>query len=143
MTKPSKNKYVKVAHISEKKFRQIVKSFCIDLTAQDTSSLTGISRNTVNKYFNKIRNVICSLTLLQESFSGEIELDESYFGARRVRGKRGRGAAGKTPVFGLLKRDGNVYVEIVDNCSKDQLMPIIQGKVLEGSTLHTDGRTSL
>ena len=59
------------------------------------------------------------------------ELDESYFGAKRIRGKRGRGAAGKTPVFGLLKRDGSVYVEIVKNCSKEQLMPIIQGKILE------------
>ena len=42
-------------------------------------------------------------------FSGEIEIDESYFGAKRVRGKRGRGAANKTPVFGMLKRDGKVY----------------------------------
>lgn len=73
------------------------------------------------------------------SSKGEFELDESYFGAKRVRGKRGRGAAGKTPVFGLLKRNGNVYVQIVKNCSKEQLIPIIQGKILEGSTIHTDG----
>jgi transposase len=75
--------------------------------------------------------------LRQVKISGEFELDESYFGARRVRGKRGRGAAGKTPVFGLLKRDGKVLVEIVKNCSKAQLMPIIQGHILEGSTIHT------
>jgi transposase-like protein len=42
-------------------------------------------------------------------------------------------------VFGLLKRDGNVYVQIVKNCSKAELMPIIEGKILEGSTIHTDG----
>jgi len=66
-------------------------------------------------------------------------LDESYFGAKRVRGKKGRGAAGKTPVFGLLKRDGRVYVEVVKNCTKEQLMPIIQGKILEGSIINTDG----
>ena len=58
---------------------------------------------------------------------------------RRIRGKRGRGAAGKTPVFGLLKRDGNVYVSIVQNCSKEEIMPIIEGKIIEGSTIHTDG----
>ena len=74
-----------------------------------------------------------------EVISGEIELDESYFGARRVRGKRGRGAAGKTPVFGLLKRDGKVFVAIVKNCSREELIPIIQGRVLEGSKIHTDG----
>ena len=57
-------------------------------------------------------------------------------------GKRGRWAAGKTPVFGLLKRNWNVYVTIVPDCSKDSLMPIIQGKVLEGSTVNSDGWTS-
>ena len=70
---------------------------------------------------------------------GEFELYESYFGTKRVRGKRGRGAAGKTPVFGLLKRNGKVFVTVVPNCSKDVLMPIIQGKILEGATIHTDG----
>ena len=79
----------------------------------------------------------------KEKFSGEFELDESYFEAKRVRGKRGRGATGKTPVFGVLKRDGGVYVEIVENCTKQQLMPIIQGKILEGSTIYTDGFQSL
>ena len=58
---------------------------------------------------------------------GEFELDESCFGARRVRGKKGRGAAGKTPVFGLLKSDGKVFMTIVPNYSKKELMPIIQG----------------
>ena len=67
------------------------------------------------------------------------KFDKSYFGAKRIRGKRGRGAAGKTPVFGVLKRDGKVYVEIVKNCTREQLMPIIQGKILEGSTINTDG----
>ncbi len=40
----------------------------------------------------------------------EGEADESYFGGRR-KGKRGRGAAGKVPVFGLLKRNGKVYTD--------------------------------
>ena len=71
--------------------------------------------------------------------SGVFEVDESYFGAKRVRGKRGRGAAGKTPVFGLLKRNGKVFVTVVRDCTKESLMPIIQGKVLEGSTVHSDG----
>ena len=38
-----------------------------------------------------------------ELLAGEVEADESYFGGRR-KGKRGRGAAGKVPVFGLLMR---------------------------------------
>jgi len=70
---------------------------------------------------------------------GEFEADESYFGARRVRGKRGCRAAGKTLVFGLLKRCGKMFVKAVENYSKEELMPVIQGKVLEGSVINTDG----
>lgn len=134
-----RNRYIKRSHISEKKFREILKYFCYDETANKTAIYTGISRNTINKIFEKIRKKIFLSLMKEEKFSGEFELDESYFGAKRVRGKKGRGAAGKTPVFGLLKRDGKVYVEIVKNCSKEQLMPIIQGKILEGSTINTDG----
>jgi transposase len=98
----------------------------------------------VNKIYSQIRQKILLCTNSeQEKFSGELELDESYFGAKRVRGKRGRGAAGKTPVFGLLKRDGKVFVQIVKNCTRSELMPIIQGKILEGSTINTDGKESL
>ena len=137
-----KNKYKKVAHFSEAKFRQILKCFALDLTASDASSLTGISRNSINHLFFQIRIRIFHLTqheIHSNKTSGIFECDESYFGAKRIRGKKGRGAAGKTPVFGLLKRKDAVYVKIVDNCSKEQLMPIIQGKVLEGSTINTDG----
>lgn len=55
-------------------------------------------------------------------FNGVVELDESYFGARRIRKKCGRGASDKTIVFGLLKRAGNVYTEIVPDCSKATLL---------------------
>ena len=64
----------------------------------------------------------------------KVTLEQPGFGV-----KRGRGAAGKTRVFGLLKRNAEVYVKIVPDCSKAALMPIIQGQVLEGSTIHTDG----
>ena len=73
------------------------------------------------------------------SFAGEVEIDESYFGSRRVRGKRGRGAGGKTPVVALRKRGGKVFTEIVENCSKAARMPIIKGQVLSEATIYTDG----
>ena len=135
-----KNKYYNRSRISEKKFREILKYFCYDETASKTAIYTSINRNTINKIYDQIRQKIFLLAFNgQEKFSGEFELDESYFGAKRVRGKKGRGAAGKTPVFGLLKRDGKVFVQIVKNCTREELMPIIQGKILEGSTINTDG----
>lgn len=119
---------------------KILAHFCEDIEASKTARLTGINRNTVNRYYGLYREHILSWQHKEVMrLSGDIEVDESYFGARRVRGRRGRGAAGKTPVFGLLKRGGKVFVAVVPNCSKASLMPIIEGKVLEGSTIHSDG----
>lgn len=136
-----KNKYVNRSHISETKFREILMYFAEDETASKTSKYTKISRKTINRYFHKFRLRIVQLTLKEAKKQelGEFEVDESYFGARRVRGKRGRGAAGKTPVFGMLKRDGKVFVNVVKNCKKAELIPIIEGRVLEGSTIYSDG----
>jgi len=125
--------------LSDYKIKKIIQCFSLDIDATRSSEILGINRNTINKYYNLIREKMAISLTDKSLFSGEIECDESYFGAKRVRGKRGRGAAGKTPVFGLLKRNGEVYVQIVPNCTKESLMPIIQGHVLEGSTMHTDG----
>ena len=76
---------------------------------------------------------------MKSPISGDIEVDESFFGARRVKGKRGRGASGKTIVFGLLKRNGKVYTKIVPNCSRSTLQAVIRGKVDFQSTIHSDG----
>lgn len=131
---------MKYHRVSRYKIKRIILCFAEDITASSASKILPINRNTTNAYYNEIREKILQHSLKeQEKELGEFELDESYFGARRVRGKRGRGAAGKTPVFGLLKRNGKVFVTVVPNCSKEELMPIIQGKILTGSTVHTDG----
>ena len=134
-----KNKYIKHAHISERKFREIIKYFAYDLNATQIANLTGISRPTINKYLKAIRIRIVELCKENSPFAGEIEVDESYFGAKRVKGKRGRGARGKTIVFGLLKRDGKVYTEIVPDTQKATLQAIIRGKVSIESVIYSDG----
>jgi transposase len=126
--------------LSEYKVKKIMKHFCEDIKASKTAVLIGINRNTINRYDNLFRQKIAAYSHNEgKLFSSEIECDESYFGAKRIRGKRGRGAAEKTPVFGVLKREGNVYVEIAHNCSRQSLLPIMQLKILEGSTIYTDG----
>lgn len=131
---------MKFSKLSAYKKKKILGMFSKDINASIAAELLQINRNTINRHYNLFRNVIFSESLVfLEKELGIFEADESYFGATRVRGLGGRGAAGKTPVFGLLKRGGNVYVSLVKNCSKDELMPIIQGKILEGSTVHTDG----
>jgi transposase len=114
--------------------------FSEDITASKTAILVGVNRNTINRYYTLFREKIFEVLLKEmEQLGGEFECDESYFGAKRVRGKRGRGAAGKTPVFGLLKRDGKVFVSEVKNCSKKEWLPVIKGHIFEGYIVHTDG----
>lgn len=134
-----KNKYLFRSHVSEKKFRQIVDYFCLDIDATKTALKVGVSRKTITSLFFLFRQRMTYLCEFESDFSGEVEVDESYFGARRVRGKRGRGASGKTPVIGLLKRGGKVFTQVVKNCTREQLMPVIRGKILSQATVYTDG----
>jgi transposase len=134
-----KNRYCIRSRISEAKFREIIRYFTIDIEAKKISGLTGVSRPTINKILEKVRERIAEECEEQAKFSGVIEVDESYFGSRRVRGKRGRGAANKIPVFGILKREGKVFTQIITKASRAELMPIIKGKVLEESVINSDG----
>ena len=135
------NKYLNGTHISEVKFREILRYFCEDETAVKTARYTRLNRHTIDRIYTLLRKRILTLTLThnKDKISGEVEIDESYFGARRVRGKRGRGARGKVPVFGILKRGGEVHLTIVKNCSRAQLLPVLKGKVLDGVRVYSDG----
>ena len=136
---PIKNRYYRYSKISESKFRQLLRLFAMDLTATDAAQLCGLSVRSVNAVYQRIRARLAQECAAQSPFSGELEADESYFGPKRIRGKRGRGAGGKTIVFGLLKRGDCVYTEIVPDASKATLQAIIRGKVDPNSIIHTDG----
>src|ERR671921_210806 len=134
------NRYYRCSKISERKFLRVLRHFSLDLTASRTAQLTGLTRKSVTTIFLKIRERIAEeCERASPLSSGEVEVDESYFGARRVRGKRGRGASGKTIVFGLLKRDGRVYTEIVPDCKKATLQAIIRGRVAPEAVINSDG----
>jgi transposase-like protein len=133
-----KNRYLKNTHLSEAQIKSLIRYFSKDLPASKTAELSGINRNTVNRIYNHVRRLIALYCERQSPLSGEVEMDESYFGPKRVPGKRGRGAGRKTIVFGMLKRGGNVYTQIVPDAQKATLQAIIRGKVSLESVLYTD-----
>ena len=134
------NRYYRRSRIAEWKFRFLLRYFALDLTAFDVAQLSGLSYRSVITIFVKIRRRIAEECERQSPFNnGEVEVDESYFGPHRVRGKRGRGAGHKTIVFGLLKRGDQVYSEIVTNCKKATLQAIIRGRVSIDAVIHSDG----
>jgi len=136
----SVNRYYQRSKISERKVRQIVRYFAMDFTASDVAQLTGLTRKTVTVIFLRIRQRVAAECERASPYSDcEVEVDESYFGARRVRGKRGRGASGKTIVFGIFKRNGCVYTEVVPDCRKRTLQAVIRGRVALDTVIHSDG----
>jgi transposase len=137
--KRSKNRYYRNSRIAEAKFRQLLKAYSMDFTATDSAQLTNLSVRRVNDIYLKIRRRIAEYCERKSPYSGEVEVDESYFGPKRIRGKRGRGAGGKTIVFGIFKRNGHVYTEIVPNASQNSLLKAIRGQVSLESIIHSDG----
>ena len=129
--------------LSRKQQSRLVEFFVLEVTARSAASVLGIQPNTAALYYRKLRQLIVEqLSRVEhEVFDGAVELDESYFGGVR-KGKRGRGAAGKVVVFGLLKRGGKVYAKVVDNARTATLMPVIQRKVAPDSVVYTDSFSS-
>lgn len=118
---------------------KLVEHFVAGATARCAASLVGVNFKTACYYFQRLREIIAAELEAEsnEVFDGEIEVDESYFGGTR-KGKRGRGAAGKVPVFGLLKRGGRVYTKIIPDASSATLIPIIERKVIPDSIVYSD-----
>ena len=133
------NKYYRSAKIGEAKFREVLRCFGEDLTASSTARMTGVTVRSVNDIFIRLRRRLAAISNCKSSLSGIIEVDESYFGPHRVKGKRGRGAGDKTIVFGILKRGDEVWTQIVPNAKKRTLQRLIRGKVSLDSVIHSDG----
>ncbi len=138
------NKFVR---LTPRKRRHLLRCFIEDLSATQTARMTGLNRKTVNDWFRTFREKIAAYQEASNGgFSGEVELDESYFGGPRKkkhakdRRKRGRGAENKVPVFGIKKREGGkVYTQIIKNASKQELLPIIRRIVKKHeTTIYTD-----
>jgi transposase len=137
------------AKISNYKLKKIKTHFCVDIESSKTAYLVGINRNTVNQKYLWFRRAIYLHQIMSlEDFIGDVELDESYFGGRRLKGfhgklKRGRGTL-KQPVFGIFKREdalgrSKVYTEIIPDAKKQTIIGVIHGKIDPSSIIHTDG----
>jgi len=137
-----KTSNLKRSRISGKKYRLIVRCFTVDCTATQTARIVNVNRNTANRYYKIFREAIIQDSIKERDkyqIGNGIEVDESYFGPKRVRGKRGRGAGRKILVLGLLKREGKVFTQIISKANQTQIMPIIKKVVQSGSDIYTDG----
>jgi len=99
---------------------KLIELFIAGSTARTAAALVDVNKTTANYYFQRLRQLIYDRSAHLELLEGEVEADESYFGGVR-KGKRGRGAGGKTPEFGLLKRNGKVYTVVIADAKTETL----------------------
>ncbi|MBI2573935.1 MAG: IS1595 family transposase [Candidatus Wildermuthbacteria bacterium] len=116
----------------------IIVGFHQQAPASRLASDLGVNYRTVERVYRKLRDVIYHTCEMEGArMSGEIEIDDAYFGGKH-KGRRGRGAAGKSVVLGLLERDGRVYTRIVYSLDAPGLMDIIRRRTRKGSVYYTD-----
>ena len=125
------------SRLSKAKQAGLMEHFVAGTTARCAAGLVGVNFKTAAYYYHRLREIIYQASEEAVPFSGEIEVDESYFGGKR-KGMRGRGAAGKVPVFGLLKRGGHVYARVIPNTKSKTLMGIMQERIVPDSIVYTD-----
>jgi len=125
------------SRLSRDKQNRLMEHFVAGATARTAGALVGANNKTAAYYFHRLREIIYQATEDEMPFFGEIEVDESYFGGKR-KGKRGRGASGKVPVFGLLKRGGKVYAKVIPNAKGKTLKAIMDNKIVPDSIVYSD-----
>lgn len=116
---------------------RLMEHFVAGTTARTAGAPVGVNHKTAAYYFHRLREIIYRATKDETPFAGEVEVDESYFDGRR-KGRRGRGAAGKVPVCGLLKRGGKVYPKLIPNVKGQTLKAIMDHKIVPDSIVYSD-----
>lgn len=111
------------------------------ISAKQLERELGVTYKTAWRMFTKIRSCLEEGGNAFGSGGGDVEVDETYVGGVR-KGKRGRGAAGKTPVVGVVERKGRIKAKKVPNTKAETVMPIIEDTVAPDATIHTDDYAS-
>ena len=118
---------------------RLIKLFELELSARKIAQQLGLSDDSVYKAIRTIRSAILAHSKDREEVivCDEVEVDESHFGGKR-KGKHGRGATGKAPVFGILEREERVFVEVIPTTRAKDVLALTVKKVRRGSIVYTD-----
>ena len=132
------NRWYGQSKISASQWLWLIKLFELEVSSHRIAQELKVSYPTALRATHLIRQAILSKSKDYELLlKGEVEADESYFGGKR-KGKRGRGAYNKVPVFGILERNGLVSVDVVPNVGAKTLLNMTIKKVRRGSIVYTD-----
>jgi transposase len=121
-----KNRYLKGAHLSERKVRELIKLFSEDLTATQIANITGISRITVNAYFKLIRTHIAKFCEERNPFhftNGTVSYHASENGT-----VASNGTVSKKSFYGIFKNDETIHTDKIANIDAEWMYDWLKGK---------------
>jgi len=104
------------------------------ISAKQIQRETGVTYKTAWRMCKQVRGMLFED---YDKMSGNVEMDESYFGGKS-KGIRGRGAEGKTAVFGMVERGGKLEARTVKNVQRKTIYPIVAESVEKGTQIFTD-----
>src|SRR5688572_6272056 len=122
-----KNRYLKGAHLSERKVRELLKLFCEDLTATQIANITGISRITVNAYFKLIRTHIAKFC--EEKNPLHLNNGTIAFLPLENGGTATNTTGLKKSFYGIFKGDHSIHTDKMGNIDVQWLYDWLKGKV--------------
>jgi transposase len=106
------------------------------VSAKELQRQLGITYKCAWRMGHKIREHMAEVDG-DDKLGGVVEVDETYIGGKQ-KGKRGRGASGKTIVFGMLQKNGDVMTKIVNDVKAKTLQTIIEANVEQKSEIQSD-----
>jgi transposase len=128
--------YQRKSRMAVRQQQKVLEHLVAGPTARAAAMLVGVPANTASRFYQRLRR-LSARKVERDARCGEVEADERYFGGVR-KGRRGRGAAGNGPVFGLLTRGGTVSTALIPNAQASTRSPIIREKGMPDRIVYTD-----
>src|SRR4051794_37887003 len=104
----------------------------------------GVRQPTAWLVKHKLMRAMATREATKPKLAGRVEMDDAYLGGERFGGKRGRGAAGKTPIVAAVettaeRRPERLRLTVVKGFRKREVEKLAKAAIEPGATVVGDG----
>ena len=104
----------------------------------------GVKQGTAWLMKHKLMRAMAAREAAKPRLAGRVEIDDAYLGGERAGGKRGRGAAGKTPIVAAVettaeRKPRRLRLTVVKGFRKKEVEKLAKRDLAAGSNVVSDG----